>query len=119
MEQIGSFCLSFLSYFFSSRCRHTRWPRDWSSDVCSSDLEPLYGKKDLEDDRRFGFGIVTSSDVFRQGVDEIIAKLRDRVGKRALYISVDIDVRSEEHTSELQSRGHLVCRLLLEKINLS
>src|SRR5690625_1967346 len=26
-----------------------------------------------------------------------------------------IDQRSEEHTSELQSRGHLVCRLLLEK----
>src|SRR5207253_5014615 len=33
-------------FFFSSRRRHTRWPRDWSSDVCSSDLlkvirEPL------------------------------------------------------------------------------
>src|SRR3989449_3190911 len=27
----------------------------------------------------------------------------------------DIEVRSEEHTSELQSRLHLVCRLLLEK----
>src|SRR5690625_5995480 len=27
----------------------------------------------------------------------------------------DVEVRSEEHTSELQSRGHLVCRLLLEK----
>src|SRR2546422_7867673 len=27
----------------------------------------------------------------------------------------DADVRSEEHTSELQSRLHLVCRLLLEK----
>src|SRR5439155_15726584 len=26
------------SFFFSSRRRHTRWPRDWSSDVCSSDL---------------------------------------------------------------------------------
>src|SRR5690625_6595520 len=26
-------------------------------------------------------------------------------------------LRSEEHTSELQSRGHLVCRLLLEKNN--
>src|SRR5439155_7601524 len=26
-----------------------------------------------------------------------------------------VPVRSEEHTSELQSRGHLVCRLLLEK----
>src|SRR5207253_7754195 len=24
--------------FVSSRRRHTRWPRDWSSDVCSSDL---------------------------------------------------------------------------------
>src|SRR5437870_10285246 len=28
-----------------------------------------------------------------------------------------ITPRSEEHTSELQSRGHLVCRLLLEKKN--
>src|SRR5690625_6883925 len=27
-----------LMFFFSSRRRHTRWPRDWSSDVCSSDL---------------------------------------------------------------------------------
>src|SRR5690625_6628100 len=29
----------------------------------------------------------------------------------------DTGLRSEEHTSELQSRGHLVCRLLLEKKN--
>src|SRR6266508_6887539 len=27
----------------------------------------------------------------------------------------DLATRSEEHTSELQSRGHIVCRLLLEK----
>src|SRR5690625_6343564 len=27
-----------LLFFFSRRRRHTRWPRDWSSDVCSSDL---------------------------------------------------------------------------------
>src|SRR5439155_7318399 len=27
------------SFFFSSRRRHTSWPRDWSSDVCSSDLD--------------------------------------------------------------------------------
>src|SRR5439155_9802618 len=32
--------LVFLFFFFSSRRRHTRWPRDWSSDVCSSDLVP-------------------------------------------------------------------------------
>src|SRR5215208_836198 len=30
-----------MSFFFSSRRRHTRWPRDWSSDVCSSDLLAL------------------------------------------------------------------------------
>src|SRR5690606_40909109 len=30
--------LSRLFFFFSSRRRHTRFSRDWSSDVCSSDL---------------------------------------------------------------------------------
>src|SRR5690625_6659074 len=46
----------------------------------------------------------------------------DRGGHRVAPLAVDgadgRDVgieRSEEHTSELQSRGHLVCRLLLEK----
>src|SRR5690606_40762287 len=29
----------FIVFFFSSRRRHTRFSRDWSSDVCSSDLE--------------------------------------------------------------------------------
>src|SRR3989449_4039410 len=33
----------------------------------------------------------------------------------AFAYAVDYDGRSEEHTSELQSRLHLVCRLLLEK----
>src|SRR5690625_5494059 len=32
-----------------------------------------------------------------------------------LYTENGPIIRSEEHTSELQSRGHLVCRLLLEK----
>src|SRR5436305_11633566 len=32
-----------------------------------------------------------------------------------MQIKVDVVPRSEEHTSELQSRPHLVCRLLLEK----
>src|SRR5690625_4071523 len=45
-----------------------------------------------------------------------LARSRDEI--RALADTVhafkDIGSRSEEHTSELQSRGHLVCRLLLE-----
>src|SRR5690606_39434103 len=32
------FCLILFFFFFSSRRRHTRFSRDWSSDVCSSDL---------------------------------------------------------------------------------
>src|SRR5215510_13231382 len=34
---------------------------------------------------------------------------------RVVGRGLDPKARSEEHTSELQSRGHLVCRLLLEK----
>src|SRR5690625_7581228 len=44
---------------------------------------------------------------------------RDRVKQQAKdlerIIKNELAKRSEEHTSELQSRGHLVCRLLLEK----
>src|SRR3712207_7249725 len=36
-------------------------------------------------------------------------------GEPALRLERDVDTRSEEHTSELQSRQYLVCRLLLEK----
>src|SRR5690625_6412884 len=43
-------------------------------------------------------------------IQHVIKYLRENSG---------LDVRSEEHTSELQSRGHLVCRLLLEKKKLS
>src|SRR5687767_15704295 len=38
----------------------------------------------------------------------------DRGAERAFDV-VGVDVRSEEHTSELQSLAYLVCRLLLEK----
>src|SRR5438876_12233459 len=33
--------LVILFFFFSSRRRHTRWTGDWSSDVCSSDLNEI------------------------------------------------------------------------------
>src|SRR5256884_4012573 len=80
-------------FFFSSRRRHTRCSRDWSSDVCSSDLffsklvpKPLSSK----------------SPFFRAALPRFLS-------------SCGHLQRSEEHTSELQSRLHLVCRLLLEK----
>src|SRR5690625_5311588 len=39
----------------------------------------------------------------------------DMGAKYVLDFITQAQQRSEEHTSELQSRGHLVCRLLLEK----
>src|SRR5690625_6502142 len=48
-------------------------------------------------------------DTLWHGLEDLQAKLPDQVTPALLK------KRSEEHTSELQSRGHLVCRLLLEK----
>src|SRR6266508_6058179 len=42
-------------FFFSSRRRHTRWPRDWSSDVCSSDL--VAARPGADADRRHVEGL--------------------------------------------------------------
>src|SRR2546422_2075092 len=81
-------------FFFSSRRRHTRCSRDWSSDVCSSDLD---------DDGLAPYRRLVVDDLLRER-EATLARLR----RRGLQ-------RSEEHTSELQSRLHLVCRLLLEK----
>src|SRR5947209_15429540 len=54
-----------------------------------------------------GNGAVPAPDLRRDGA---AGGHRDGPGSRAL-------ARSEEHTSELQSRQYLVCRLLLEKKN--
>src|SRR3712207_7188619 len=39
----------------------------------------------------------------------------EELGPSIVYLASDASSRSEEHTSELQSRQYLVCRLLLEK----
>src|SRR5690606_17095548 len=52
LDNIFFFFISFhssLFFFFSSRRRHTRFSRDWSSDVCSSDLEDSVAERDWED----------------------------------------------------------------------
>ena len=77
---------------------------------------PLYGRKDLDDDRRFGFGIVTSADVYHQGVTEVVARLRDRIGDRPLYVSIDIDVLDPAHApgTGTPEAGGITSRELLE-----
>src|SRR5439155_9851899 len=77
-----SLLLGIRLFFFSSRRRHTRWPRDWSSDVCSSDLLVEQRRKDL-----------------RKRVD----KMR-KVGEKA---KLQAGLRSEERRvgKECRSRG--------------
>src|SRR5438874_6872710 len=55
--------------------------------------------------------------LFRSRHKDVVAPLGiDAVARCVAHLeAVDPDVRSEEHTSELQSRRDLVCRLLLEK----
>src|SRR5256885_8567109 len=82
--------IKLIFFFFSSRRRHTRLQGDWSSDVCSSDL-----------------GSRTRGP--RGGRPARCARAVRQAGPARW------PVRSEEHTSELQSPCNLVCRLLLEK----
>src|SRR3989339_191743 len=87
-----------ISFFFSSRRRHTRLVSDWSSDVCSSDIRRRHTRlvSDWSSD-------VCSSDLMRRHTRLVSDWSSD-------VCSSD---RSEEHTSELQSLTNLVCRLLL------
>ncbi|MET7933164.1 agmatinase [Streptomyces sp. NPDC005322] len=77
---------------------------------------PLYGKKDLTDDEKLGFGIVTSADVYRRGADEVADQLRQRIGDRPLYISIDIDCLDPAHApgTGTPEAGGLTSRELLE-----
>src|SRR5690625_6793065 len=56
----------------------------------------------------------TSVQVLAMSLSEDVAFVRTRKDA-TLPVQDGAVCRSEEHTSELQSRGHLVCRLLLEK----
>src|SRR2546429_4644816 len=66
----------------------------------------MIGDKDVEHVARLARLALTESER---------ARMREQLSAILQYI----DKRSEEHTSELQSRLHLVCRLLLEKKNSS
>ncbi len=53
---------------------------------------PLYDAEDLERDTRVGFRVVPAADVEHLGTAGIISAIEARVGRRPVYVSVDIDV---------------------------
>src|SRR5690625_4750963 len=96
----------FLLFFFSSRRRHTRWPRDWSSDVCSSDLEPTY--------REF-----IRETTFKQGtvLVEVKDESKDEKGVYKMYYDYNEAVRSiASHRVLALNRGEKegVLRVVIE-----
>src|SRR5690606_40068172 len=106
-------------FFFSSSRRHTRFSRDWSSDVCSSDLRDLvsvfkeriasYNHSVNPNQRCYLKPIIRFTS---QNALNPLLEFKWVRKYNAKYLKA---TRSEEHTSELQSRENLVCRLLLEK----
>src|SRR5206468_6148514 len=105
----------------SSRRRHTRSDRDWSSDVCSSDLRYGYSGN-LWYERNLSLTITasvspqtpTEATSHRQATRRARCRTRPDRSPENRSASARLGSRSEEHTSELQSRSDLVCRLLLE-----
>ncbi len=113
------------TYFGAEYTHGTPFRRAWeeglldSASLCHVGTRgPLYGPRDLEDDERFGFGVVTSSDVHYMGCAEVVAGLRERVKDAPLYISVDIDVLDPAHApgTGTPEPGGLTSRELLEII---
>src|SRR5690606_40611564 len=88
-----------ISFFFSSRRRHTRFSRDWSSDVCSSDLAKRRDCKHI--------ATSVSENHFRQWeLPPTNNKINNHYGyKRREQISGQGDVEKEKVTSEQQRKG--------------
>ena len=76
---------------------------------------PLYAAKDLSDDKALGFQIFSSVEFQDLGVNAAIEKMKARVGKRPVYISIDIDVLDPAHApgTGTPEAGGLTSRELL------
>src|SRR2546429_5821686 len=78
-------------FFFSSRRRHTRCSRDWSSDVCSSDLAFLRSLRVIE--RRIAARGSVQRQARRPGAKRLVRRLRQRA---IASPSCALESRSEE-----------------------
>ena len=76
---------------------------------------PLYAAKDLTDDKALGFQIFSSVEFQDLGVNAAIEKMKARVGKRPVYMSIDIDVLDPAHApgTGTPEAGGLTSRELL------
>src|SRR5690625_7528860 len=89
-------------FFFSSRRRHTRWPRDWSSDVCSSDLTMTMDAQ-TEDDDEIAWLEQYRGDVGAEPVTYVLSDVDNRDG-RSEERRVGKECRTESRTRQSQRR---------------
>src|SRR5690606_40413939 len=99
-------------FFFSSRRRHTRFSRDWSSDVCSSDLRVSYlhnkkGRRSVlfyfhsinqTDDQRMIFSLVMICCLHHPWFLAVLST-----------IHVDVQLNSLEFPPQYGKASHLAC----------
>jgi len=58
---------------------------------------PLYAVDDMVQDAGLGFATISTVDVATEGADAAAARVRERVGERPVYVSIDIDVLDPAH----------------------
>src|SRR3954453_3051912 len=58
---------------------------------------PIYSPTAYTEDAALGFSMISCDDIERLGVDEVARRIRERVGDRPLYLSIDIDVLDPAH----------------------
>ncbi|WP_141850625.1 agmatinase [Lapillicoccus jejuensis] len=77
---------------------------------------PLYSKLDLDESEQLGFTAVHARDFVRHPVDDVVDRVRARLGDRPVYVSVDIDVLDPAHApgTGTPEAGGLTSRELLE-----
>jgi agmatinase len=87
------------SYFGADRTHGTVFRRAFEEGLLLPDSSvhvgirgPLYDAQDLVEDKNFGFSIIRATDFDRLGVEEIVRRVRERIGDASVYLSVDIDV---------------------------
>src|SRR5690625_4154951 len=85
-------------FFFSSRRRHTRWPRDWSSDVCSSDLEHV----EKNDSALHLYGLLSDGGVHSH-INHLFAllELAKQHEVKEVYVHAFLDGRDVDQKSAL------------------
>src|SRR5207249_9032574 len=96
-------------FFFSSRRRHTRSKRDWSSDVCSSDLTRYSLALDFVGRERKLLSFVLAKGAPGARLSDVTKRIDDQTGLQALSSDefgwMTIWYRSEERRVGKEGRG--------------